>query len=85
MVTLMFITKKGRPSTSERSERALASVLFGQYGERGFSPLFRCFVSILRATCGGQNTLGKILKPQILTPIRLACEADRVSRKSELY
>ena len=63
MVTLMFITKKGRPSASER---VLASVLFGQYGERGFSPLFRCFVSILRATCGGQNTLGKILSfPQI--------------------
>ena len=66
MVTLMFITKKGRPSASERSERALASVLFGQYGEWGFSPLSRCFVSILRATCGGQNTLGKILSfPQI--------------------
>ena len=51
MVTLMFITKKGR----------LASVLFGQYGERGFSSLFRDFGSVLgkmlwRPEYFGQNS-----------------------------
>ena len=56
----------GNSDVHHQKRTAKPSVLFGQYGERGFSPLFRCFVSILRATCGGQNTLGKILSfPQI--------------------
>ena len=64
--TICFITKKGRPSASERSERLRLSCL-GNRENGGLPHFFAILVVFWDECCGGQNTLIKILKLRILT------------------